>query len=140
MADREWDRPTFYNYKTNPWVNRHFTPPNSPREATPENDALLWYMATAKEALNHLSELQRLLAENDIDQAEIVMQSLAERARRLYDLGVALRARTPKLNDEDLTVLDHIYEALALILNKKQGNIFTVAEAIGNAEKHLVER
>jgi uncharacterized protein YqiB (DUF1249 family) len=137
MADRDWDRKTFFAYKAIPWVNRHFTPADSANDATPENDALAWYMATAREVLNHFSELQRLLAENDVDQAEIVMQSVSERARRLYDLGVALRARTPKLNVEDFAILDRVYEAVARILNEKQGNVFTVAEAIGNAEKHL---
>ena len=118
-------------------MNRRFARSNSASDDTPENDAVTSYMATAKEVLNHFSELQRLLAEDDIAQAEIVMQSVADRAKTLYDLGVALRAQTPKLNADGLTVLDRVYEEVARILNEKQGNVFTVAEAIGKAAKYL---
>ena len=97
MADRDWDAKTFFAYKANPWVNRQFKPSDIANETVPDNDSLVWYMSTATEVLNHFSELQRLLVENNNSQAEIVMQSLADRARRLYDIGVAIRARTPKL-------------------------------------------
>jgi hypothetical protein len=139
IADKDWDRATFFAYKAKPWVNRQFNPvqSNSTADVTHESDVVTRYLATGKEVLNHLTELQLLLAQGNVDQAELVMQSLIDRARTLHALGVELRARIPKLATDDLAILDRVYETVASILNEKQGNIFTVAEAIGNAELHL---
>ena len=92
------------------------------------------YLVTGRTILEQFAELQRLIGSGQTDEAEIVMQSVIENAKNLHDAGVMLRTVTPAIPENKLNVLDKIYETVAKILNEKQGDIFSVASALSEAE------
>ena len=136
MADRGWDRETFFAYKRRPWVNRQGVAA-SKDEHIDQSDALVAYLSTADIILGDMSKLQRLLVQESTEEAESVVGEVIRNAKSLYDLGVRLRERLPRLQAGQLVALDKVYDTIAHILNKKEGSIFDVASALAEAKASL---
>jgi len=138
MADRGWDRETFYTYKQRPWVNRQGAAGgDESKTVAHDGDVLVTFLSMADAILGDMSELQRLLVQESVDKAEVVMGEVARKAKALHDLGVRLRARVPRLHADELSVLDKVYDSIARILNDRRGNILDVAAALAEAKARL---
>jgi hypothetical protein len=81
----------------------------------PAGEVTAYYMSMARRILEGFSNLQLLLTQNNINQAEEVTKSVIQDATLLYNIAVSLRSCAPEINSETLAALDDVYTQTAKI-------------------------